>query len=190
MLRLLLCAACAATIGNLALRCDAGERSKRSGTPDVPVTVRLIEADWKGVQKLGAAQKGKVVVVDVWTSTCAACVKKFPRFAALQKKHGNKVACISVNCDFDGVPGKPPKHYRKHVLDFLRKQQASFDNVMLNVPFLGFLNQIKLESTPALFVYDKTGRLTKRFDNDKSVSDADDFTMKQVESLVESLITR
>ena len=152
-----------------------------------PKKVSVIEANWKGVQKLVAAHRGKVVVVDIWTTTCGVCLEKFPDFMALRKKHQGKVALISVNCDYDGIPGKPPKHYRPGVLKFLRKQNATFENVMLTVSFLGFLNAIELESTPALFVFDKSGKLVKRFDNDKAEKIADEFTMKQVAALVAKL---
>jgi len=153
-----------------------------------PAKVPLVETNWKGVQKLVASHKGKVVVVDIWTTTCPGCLKKFPDFVALRKRHKGKVALISVNCDYDGIPDKPPKHYRPDVLKFLRKQNATFDNVMLNIPFLGFLNAAKLESTPAMYVYDKTGKLVQRFDNDKAVKEADEFTMQQVRELVAKLV--
>lgn len=153
-----------------------------------PAKIGLVEANWKGVQKLVASHKGKVVVVDVWTTTCAGCLKKFPDFLALQRLH--KIALISVNCDYDGIPDKPPKFYREHVLKFLKKQNTTCENVMLNVPFLDFLNAVKLESTPAMYVYDKTGKLAKRFDNDKAETEADEFTMKQVHNLVGKLVKR
>ena len=110
-----------------------------------PPNVTLKIENWQDVQKRIATHKGKVVVVDIWTTTCLTCVEEFPKFAALQKKYGkDKVICISLNCDYDGIESKPPKYYREKVLKFLRKQNASFENVMLNVPFLAFLDNIKL----------------------------------------------
>lgn len=164
--------------------CDRRASPAKATKPKVELTV----TNWKGVQKLVAKHKGKVVVVDIWTTTCPICMAKFPEFQALAKPHGDKVALISVNCDFDGIKDKPPKHCREGVLKFLRKQNATFDNVMLNIPFIAFLNKIELESTPALLVYDKTGKLVKRFDNDDSKKAEDDFTMKQVAELVNKLV--
>jgi thiol-disulfide isomerase/thioredoxin len=155
-----------------------------------PAKVQIVETNWKGIQKLVATHKGKVVVVDIWTTTCLGCTKKFPDFVALRKQFKGKVALISVNCDYDGIPDKPPKFYRADVLKFLQKQNATFDNVMLNVPFLGFLNARKLESTPAVYVYDKTGKLARRFDNDKAEKETDEFTMQQVRELVSKLVKR
>lgn len=149
--------------------------------------VRLSVTDWKGVQKLVGQNKGKVVVIDIWTTTCPGCLTKFPKFVALGKAHPKAVALISVNCDYDGVKDKPPKHYRPDVMKFLKKQNATFTNVMLDISFIDFLEKVKLESTPAVFVYDKTGKLAKRFDNDNATKVADEYTMKQVAALVKKL---
>ena len=154
-----------------------------------PSKVTLKIKNWQDLQKLVATHKGKVVVVDIWTTTCLACVEEFPKFVALQKKYGkDKVVCISVNCDYDGIESKPPKYYRSKVLKFLRKNNASFENVMLNVPFIAFLDKIKLESTPAILVYGPDTQLAKRFDNDDAKSEKDDYSMKDVQALIERLL--
>ncbi len=159
--------------------------------PSKAATVKLQIVDWKGVEKLVASQKGKVVVVDIWTTTCSTCVEEFPKLVALQKKYGrDRLACISLACDYDGIKGKPPKYYAKGVLKFLKKQNATFDNVLLTVPFIDFLDQIDLSSTPALLVYGKDGKLVKRFDNDNVKKIADEFTFDEVESLVKRLIAQ
>lgn len=153
------------------------------------VTLKI--KNWQDVQKLVVTHKGKVVVVDIWTTTCLSCVEEFPKFVALQKKYGkDKVVCISVNCDYDGIESKPPKYYRDKVLKFLRKNNASFENVMLNVPFLAFLDKIELESTPAILVYGPDAKLAKRFDNDDAKSEKDDYSMKNVQALIERLLKK
>lgn len=167
---------------------DESPNANSAATASARKPVRLQAMNWNEVQKLIARHKGKVVVVDIWTTTCPACLKKFPDFVELQKRYKNNVACISVNCDYDGIEGKPPKFYRPHVLKFLRKQNATFDNVLLTISFLDFLNKIDLASTPAMLVYDKTGKLAKRFDNDDAATAEDEFTMKQVEQLVARLV--
>jgi len=157
----------------------------------LPSKVTLTVEKWQEVQKRVATHKGKVVVINIWTTTCLTCLEEFPKFAAWQKKYGkNKVVCISLNCDYDGIESKPPKYYREKVLKFLRKQNASFENVMLNVPFLTFLEKIKLESTPAILVYGPSTQLAKRFDNDAAKSEKDDYSMKDVEALIERLLKK
>jgi thiol-disulfide isomerase/thioredoxin len=153
--------------------------------------VALREASWQDVENLVAQHRGKVVIVDIWTTTCAGCVKKFPEFVALGRKFGSqRVACISVNCDYDGVTSKPPKFYRAGVLKVLKKHNATFDNVMLNVSFLKFLESMKLESTPAVLVYAADGKLAKRFDNDKAFKEADEFSTDDVSRFVQKLLVK
>ena len=152
-----------------------------------PLHVQIF--DWEQTQQLIAAHKGQVVLVDIWTTTCPACVEKFPEFVALQQVHGAQgLACISVNCDYDGVPDKPPAHYRPKVEKFLQEQQAEFDNVLLSVPFADFLEQIDLASTPSYLLYDAEGKLVRRFDNDAALREEDEFTMADVAAAVEELL--
>lgn len=158
----------------------------RAGEDPVP---ELQVRDWKQTQKLIAAHKGKVVLVDIWTTTCPACVEKFPEFVKLQERFGaERLACVSVNCDYDGVPGKPPQHYQPKVQEFLQEQQAEFDHVLLSVPFVDFLDEIELASTPAYLLFDSEGKLVRRFDNDDADDESEEFTMAQVVQAVEDLL--
>lgn len=161
--------------------------SKKNAKPAVKLDVR----SWKGLEKLVAAHKGKVVVVDIWTTTCGTCIEEFPKFAALGKQFPrDKIALISVNCDFDGIKGKPPSFYRADVLKFLRKQNATFENIMLDVAFIDFLDQIDLSSTPAVLVYRPDGKLAKRFDNDDAEDVEDEYTVDDVKRHITKLLTK
>ena len=168
------------------------EMAARSGwqsRPDSSLDVNIVVRDWSGVRELIDQQRGRVVVLDIWTTTCEACLEEFPRFVRLQRQFGaDRVACVSINCDYDGIKGKPPAYYRDDVLSFLKANHATFPNVMLNVSFIDFLDQIKLASTPAILVYGRNGRLVRRFDNDNSTSESDDFAMQQVEALIQTLV--
>lgn len=156
-----------------------------------PSRVTVQVRDWKGVQELVRRHRGRVVVLDIWTSTCETCIEEFPRFVQWQETYGtDRLACISINCDYDGIAGKPPAYYRDHVQRFLKSSRATFQNVMLNIPFIDFLDQIRLSSTPAILVYDRDGKLVRRFDNDNSTSESDDFTMQQVQALIDRLVQR
>ncbi|MBT4863941.1 MAG: TlpA family protein disulfide reductase [Planctomycetaceae bacterium] len=163
----------------------------RTSKKEVKPAVELKVRSWKGLQKLVAAHKGKVVVVDIWTTTCGTCVEEFPKFAALQKQFPkDKIALISLNCDYDGIKDKPPEFYRADVTKFLRKQNATFENVMLNIAFIDFLDQVDLSSTPAVLVYRPNGKLAKRFDNDKAEKLEDEFTIKDVKQQIAKLLKK
>jgi len=44
--------------------------------------------------------RGKVVLINFWTTWCSACVGEMPALVALQKKHGNNLAIIGVSLDY------------------------------------------------------------------------------------------
>lgn len=157
---------------------------------NAPVDLSLRILNWDETQELIRTKySGRVVVVDLWTNTCGACLEGYPEFAALQDRFGrDEFACVSLNCDYDGIPGKPPAYYRPRVVEFLKRQPGGVDHVMLSEPLLDFMEKIKLDSTPALFVFGPDGRLVQRFDNDHVESDDDAFTMEQVEAAVRKLL--
>lgn len=143
--------------------------------------------DWEAVEKRIAENKGRIVVVDIWTTTCATCVAEFPEFVSLRKKFpADKVHLLTVACDYDGIREKPPQYYRPKVETFLREQKAeSLDNVLLSVPFVDFLEQRNLRSTPAVLIYSADGKLARRFDNDQAKKAEDEFTMADVARFIE-----
>ncbi len=142
---------------------------------------------WDETQKLIAEHKGKVVVLDVWSTSCQPCLREFPGLVVLSKRFPERVVCISFNVDYDGSEADPPESYREEVLKFLTGQDARFDNVISSVPNEDFFNRIKLGGPPAVFVYDRAGKLARRFDN--SVPKQPEFTYaKDVTPLVEQLL--
>lgn len=128
--------------------------------------VSVSEMDWEQVQALVAEHKGKVVVVDVWSTACEPCLREFPHLVAIQKEHGNNVVGISFDCDYIGAKNKPVSYYRERVVKALTEMQADkLINVMANVAADELFVQMDLDSIPAVYVFDRDGKLSKRFDN-------------------------
>jgi thiol-disulfide isomerase/thioredoxin len=175
---------------------DAVEVAKvAGGTPDGFKTesdnseVELQILDWDGLQRLIDSQRGKVVVLDCWSTSCAPCIREFPNLVALQKKHKrDELACISLSFDYEGI-GKPEDE-RERVLAFLKKQNATFANVLSSLESDALTAKLDIPSIPAVFVYDRQGRLQKRFDNRYASRDGGPFTYKQVSTLIEELLAR
>ncbi|MEK7684919.1 MAG: TlpA disulfide reductase family protein [Verrucomicrobiota bacterium] len=44
--------------------------------------------------------RGRVVLMNFWTTWCTACVGEMPALVALQKKHGDKLVIIGVSLDY------------------------------------------------------------------------------------------
>jgi thiol-disulfide isomerase/thioredoxin len=174
------------------LQQDRPEKGNGSSAPpqtagrDLPAVEIL---SWDQVQKRREEFRGKVVVLDVWSTYCDPCVREFPNLVALQKQFADKVRCISFDTDYSGAAREPPESFRRPVLQFLSKRAA---NVLLNVISSDvsedFYNKIHLGGPPAVFVYDQSGKLVKRFDNSQ-VPKTPEFTyQRDVVPLVKQLL--
>jgi len=47
-----------------------------------------------------AGLRGKVVLINFWTTWCPACVSEMPELIALQKQHADRLAIIGISLDF------------------------------------------------------------------------------------------
>lgn len=163
----LLCAA-----GSQAPSATSGTTIAGNATPPVSTdevtaaaSVDLTAGTWKDVEALVAKHRGKVVVIDVWSTSCAPCMQEFPGLVKLHQKHGRDVVCISFNVDYAGIPNKPADFYRPRVETFLKKQQATFVNLLSTQDSDAFFAARELSSIPAVYVYGRDGQLAKRFDD-------------------------
>jgi thiol-disulfide isomerase/thioredoxin len=161
-------------------------------SPAAPPTVERPTVEiltWDQTQKRREEFRGKVVVLDVWSTYCDPCVREFPNLVALQKQFGDKVRCISFDTDYSGAVREPPESFRKPVLQFLSKRAANgLLNVISSDPSEDFYNKIHLGGPPAVFVYDQSRKLVKRFDNSQ-VPKTPEFTYQgDVVPLVEKLL--
>jgi thiol-disulfide isomerase/thioredoxin len=128
--------------------------------------VELREMDWDQVQKLVAEHTGKVVVVDIWSTACTPCLREFPSLVALKQKYPDDVVCVSFDCDYAGIKKKPVAYYRERVLNSLTELKADqLINGMSTIAADELFLQLDLDSIPAVYVYDRAGKLAKRFDN-------------------------
>ena len=150
------------------------ELTATSNPSPTSTTVELQELDWEQLQQLVASHKGKVVVVDVWSTACEPCLRELPRLVTLQQRHPDDVVCIAFDCDFAGIKNKPVAYYRERVLKALAEVHA--EHVINGISTLDaeeLFKQIKLDSIPAVYVYDRAGKLSKRFDNTTPASETD-----------------
>ncbi len=149
--------------------------------------VTLSMVTWDEGQQLVASKTDHVVVLDLWSTTCVPCRREFPHFVQLHRDRGDAVACISYSLDYSGRASRPPESYRDKVLEFLAQQGATFDNLLGTDDPDALHDRLDLAAIPAVYVYDKTGKLRKRFDNEDP--NREEFTYeKDVTPLVEALL--
>lgn len=154
--------------------------------------LELKELGWDQLQELVASHQGKVVVVDIWSTACEPCLREFPRLVALQQRHPDDVVCISFDCDYAGVKKKPVAYYRERVMKALVEMKAKpVINVMSTLAADELFEKINLDSIPAVYVYDRSGKLSQRFDNRTPASETEEGISYelQIDPLVARLVT-
>ena len=152
--------------------------------------VRLTAGTWKDVEVLVAKHAGRIVVVDVWSTSCLPCMTEFPHLVAMHRKHGEKVVCISFNVDYVGIKSKPAATYAKKVEHFLQKHKATCTNILSTMPSDEIFQSLELPSIPAAYVYGTDGKLLKRFDDSLLVDGKEEaFTYRDdINPFVEKLL--
>ena len=131
--------------------------------------------------------RGKVVLINFWTTWCTACVAEMPELITLQKQHGDGLAIIGVSLDFvpdehGGIGGhetveeqshsstaKEPHEHDHATLDQVRKKVARTIQARgINYPILldeaneigGRFNGGEL---PTTVIVDAEGNVRRRF---------------------------
>ena len=191
MINLCFVSACLLTecsVGSAA--CVADEKTVVE-TPKVETPeVTLTDGTWKDVEALIGKHRGKVVIIDIWSTSCLPCMTEYPHLVELQKAHEEKLVCVGFNVDYVGIKSKPATYYRERVEKFLMKQKAGFTNFLSNTEADKVFQSLELSSIPAVYVFGTDGKLAKRFD-DSLLTDGEEeaFTYKDdINPFVEELV--
>ena len=166
-----------------------GIATDRSSAEDSELVVPLEIKSWEEVQAWVAEQRGKVVVVDVWSTSCHPCLREFPHFVELHQRLGAQVACASLSVDFYGGEGNSPEDVRPEVLRFLTRQRGTMDNFISSDPDETVLARIGAGVIPVAMVYDREGQLHTAFNNDTAAYGPEGFSYADdIVPLVETLL--
>lgn len=151
---------------------DGATVAEPKDAQDVLLTVK----SWDEVQQWIAAQEDKIVVVELWSTWCLPCVREFPKLVKLSRTYPDSLVCFGFNLDYFGAAGETPESLLEPVGEFLRKQGADFPNAVSSDAADDVFQNLRLASIPAVLVYDRDGRLSKRFDNDDDLYGDEGFT--------------
>lgn len=167
----------------------SGDSDGTTGDDSQKVEITAEIASWEETQKYIAKQKGKVVVLDAWSTSCLPCIKELPNLVALQKKYPKRVVCVTLNLDYYGAKNMPPEASKEAVMKVLRQVNADMHNIISSTVDEEFYESVDLGSIPAVFVYAPDGTLKKRFDNDLAEYGDEGFGYeKHIVPLVEELL--
>lgn len=156
-----------------------------------PEDVELIAASWAEIESEIASHHGKVVVVDLWSTSCIPCIAELPHLGELQRTFDD-VVCVSVSVDYVGIKSKPTEFYRERVEKVLQRCNVTVLNYLCTTDSDTVFAELDLSAIPAVFVYDQKGTLVQRFDGSLLTEESEDgkpFTYERdVVPMVERLI--
>ena len=164
-----------------------GDAASAAGKPaPPPVEVRLV--DHAGLLAEVERHRGKVVVLDCWSTSCPPCVKEFPGLVKLAAAHGDRVMCLSLSFDYDGL-GKPDDLVPP-VRAFLEKVGAGqVVNMVSREEADSLYRKLDLVSVPAIMIWKPDGSLAVRYDDDMAARELGRaFTYADVEQTVSGLL--
>jgi thiol-disulfide isomerase/thioredoxin len=143
--------------------------------------VELQVLDWNGLQQLIAIHRGKVVVMDCWSTSCRPCLEEFPKLVAMHNNYSHDdLSCVSLSFDNEGLD--PIEDVKPPVLAFLERQKATFDNVLSTLDSDALYKKLEIPAVPAVLVYDRNGQLAKKFTGAKvEYAEVEGFAKRLIE---------
>ena len=104
------------------------------------------------LEKIVAAEQGKVVVLNFWASWCGPCKREIPELVEMRKEYPeDRVAIIGVSMDHD-----PAMMY-----EYLARQSVNYP-LYLGTQEVGI--DYAVAGIPKLFVFDKSGEAAFTFE--------------------------
>ena len=135
-----------------------------------------------------AAHRGKLVVLDCWSTSCPPCVKEFPGLVSLARDYGDQVACLSLSFDYEGFG--TPEDVMPPVREFLGQVGAGgIENFLGREDSDTLYEKLDLTSVPAVYVFGHNGELLRRFDDDYASRELSrPFTYADVRQLLDETL--
>ncbi|MFO0960951.1 MAG: TlpA disulfide reductase family protein [Isosphaeraceae bacterium] len=156
--------------------------SSATKAPEKPASVELTRMKYDAYRSKAVAHpEAKLTVVDAWATWCAPCMENFPHLVEMHRKYADKgLVCVSLSLDY---PDDPKAFEKAHA--FLKEQDATFLNVLLDEEQGDAFDKLDLNGVPAVLIYDPSGKEIRRFTGDDPNRL---FTYAQVEDVVARLL--
>ncbi|HLX43093.1 MAG TPA: TlpA disulfide reductase family protein [Bryobacteraceae bacterium] len=132
------------------------------------VTAGLTPIDESGYQKMVAAHKGKVVLVDFWATWCKPCRAEMPELVKLDQKlraRGFELVTISAD-EPEAQPAALKVLKENNVAGVTYLKKAADDD-----KFADAIDPKWGGALPGLFLYDRSGKKVRSFIGETPVKD-------------------
>lgn len=171
-------AATPATIIAVLLLSGCSKQPLRQGKA---ATVTLVPVTFPQWQRSLAGYRGQIVVVDFWATWCPPCIERFPHIVQLHEKYGRQgIRFVSMDLDDKSDP-----QALNRAREFLVKHNAAFDNYRMDEVVPDAFEKLDLLGIPAVFIYDRAGRLLYRLTGDNPNKQ---YTNEDVDRAIEQLL--
>ena len=136
---------------------------------------KLSPLDETGYQKLLAANKGKVVLVDFWATWCKPCRAETPELVSVFSKlraRGFQLVAVSTDEPEQEIAAA------KFASDMHIPGPAYIRKAKDDDKFINFIDSKWSGALPAMFLYDKSGQKVKSFIGETPVKDIEATIVK------------
>jgi thiol-disulfide isomerase/thioredoxin len=114
--------------------------------------------------------KGKVVLFNYWATWCAPCLEEMPLLVEIYRKHQAKgFQLVTVSCDEPEEESRARALVEKHGVPAPAYLKSSRDDDK----FINLVNTKWSGALPALFLYDRQGKLARSFIGETEMSAVD-----------------
>jgi len=142
------------------------ERPPADAAPAEPGTPRLTPVDAAGLQAVLDRNRGKVILVDFWSTTCIPCMAALPKTGEVGRKYADGgLAIVTVAMD-DPQEEETESQFHERVLAPLVENKAVFTS-LLSKPGGGEEGMLAFGidggAIPHYRIYGRDGRLIQKF---------------------------
>ncbi len=142
------------------------------------ILVALSFEQWESTRKTYVPD---IVVVDLWATWCTPCLERFPHMVEMHNTYKDRgVQFVSLSLD-----DREDQSSIEFARTFLKKQNATFPNFLLDENIIDGFELIDIMTVPAVNIYDRSGKLVRELNNNNPNNQ---FSDEDIERAVNELL--
>jgi thiol-disulfide isomerase/thioredoxin len=126
--------------------------------PTAPVDVKIIK--YADLTDFVRANKGKVILLDFWATTCVPCRASFFHTVEMYQKYRDK-GLVVASVSTDPLEPADEAKLKARILKFLDSETATFTNFLLNEPPDVLRTKLHMDFIPCIYVFNQSGQWTQ-----------------------------